>query len=133
MLELHFFPKFINICLFRWLLLANETFQVSEMGYSTELWSQKMVLNFFYCEVENIFLDFAFFQFFFYMISFNKVRKLEVAEPNPVIENIPVSFSLCRLGFPFFLVHFFISLSHTLYLSPSLFVAALHLLFCGVM
>ena len=52
-----------------------------------------MVLNFLYCEVENLFFIFAFFSFLYDLFT-NRARKVEVAESNTIMENIPVSFSL---------------------------------------
>ena len=70
--------------------------------------------------------NFTFFNFFLYDLFINKVRKLEVAVSNPIIEDISVSFSPSRLGFLSF------SFSFTFYLS--LFVdSALQLLLCGIM
>ena len=57
----------------------------------------------------------------------NKVRKLDVAVTNPIMEDNPVAFSLFRLGFLSF------SFSFTFYLSLSDVDSALQLLLCGVM
>ena len=95
--------------------------------------------EFFYCNLENLFI-FAFFSSFLYDLFTNKTRKLEVAESNPIMENILISFSLCRLGFLSYSFSFtsHLSLSRSLAcslsLSLSLFVEApLQLLLCGVM
>ena len=63
------------------------------MGYFTELWRQKNGFELFCCDVEY-FLDFAFCSSFLYDFFINKARKLEVAESNPIMENIPVFFSV---------------------------------------
>ena len=87
-----------------------------------------MALNFFYCEVEYIFFGFCL-RFFSSDFFINKARKLEVAESNPIMENIPVSSSL-SVSVPFLSRSLFISFA----LSLSLFVdAAFQLLLCGVM
>ena len=69
-----------------------------------------MVFELFYCEVENFFNS-AFLSFLYDLFT-NKDRKLEVAESNPIMENIPISFSLCRFEFPSFsfLFTFYLSL-----------------------
>ena len=87
---------------------------------------------FFLLPSSKLFFNFNVFSFFLYDLFVNKVRKLEVAVSNPIIEDIAVSFSLYRLGFLSF------SFSFTFYLSLSLslclFVdSALQLLLCGVL
>ena len=72
-----------------------------------------MVLIFFIAKLETFFSNFAFFSFFLYDLFINKVRKLEVAVSNEIMDIFP-SPSLFRLGFlPF-------SFSFTFYLSLTL-------------
>ena len=71
------------------------------------------MVSFFLLPSSKLF-NFTFFSFFLYDFFINKVRKLEVAVSNPIIEDIPVSFSPSRLGFLSF------SFSFTFYLSLSL-------------
>ena len=117
-------------------------------GYLTELLRQIMVLNFFKCDVKNLFsilpfsvflydlngklvFNFAICSFFLYDLFTNNARKLKVAESNPIMENIPISLSLsvsCQLGF--------LSVSCSFYLSRFIYFladASLQLLLYGVM
>ena len=126
LLKFEIFSKFFQYCPFLSLTTTTgqRNFQVSEMGYLTEISSQKIVLIFFIAQVQNFFFNFAF--SFFYDLFINKVRKLEVAVSNPIIEDIPASFSLSRLGLLSF------SFSFTFYLSLSLFLLNPHFSCCYV-
>ena len=78
------------------------------------------------------------FSFFLYDLFINKVKKLEVAVSNPIMDDIPVSFSFFQLGLLSILYSFtfYLFLSHTISLSLSLSLsvdAALQLMLCSVM
>ena len=77
-----------------------------------------MVLKFFLTKLKISF-NFAFFSYFLYDIFINKVKKLEVAVSNPIMEDIHVFFSLSLfpLGFFSFFSFTFLSLSLSLSLS----------------
>ena len=68
----------------------------------------------------KLFFSFAFFGYFLYDLFIKKVKKLEVAVSNPIMEHIPVSFSLFQLGFLSFSFCFTFYLSLSLSLSLSL-------------
>ena len=85
------------------------------MGYLTEPSRQKSC-----CEFENILVLPS---VYFYDLFIKNFRKL-VSVSNPIMENIPVSFSLFRLGF------LSISFSFTFYLFHSLFLLIPHFSCC---
>ena len=64
------------------------------MGNLTELQWQKLVLNFFTVKSGSFSLKFCIFRFFLYDLFTKKARKLEVAESNPILDNIPSSLSV---------------------------------------
>ena len=66
-----------------------------------------------------IFYLILYFPFFLYDLITNKARKLEVADSNFIMENVPSSVYLSIVGVSFFvlLVHV-LSLAHYLSLSP---------------
>ena len=85
-----------------------------------------MVLSFFAAESKHL-LSFAFFSFLYDLFT-NNGRNLEIAESNPIMENICSSLSVPSFSFSF-TFYFPVTLS----LSLALFVyAALQLLLCGV-
>ena len=98
----------------------------SRRWVSLQNFREKNGFEFFYCEAQNIFLPFSVFCDLFT----NNARKLEAAESNFIMENVPISLFLSvRVSSLLFLVHVF-SFSHTI----SLFVdAAPQLLLCRVM
>ena len=85
--------------------------------------------------LETVLLNVTYISFFLFDLITNKARKLKVAESNSIVDNIPSSLSLCRLGLLSFSFSFMFYLSQTMSLSLSiLFVdAALQLLLCRVM
>ena len=113
---MHFFPKFINIfCSFRRPLLANETFQTRRWVFSRNV-RDKWFWTFFTAKLEKFFWIF---QFFLQDFFIKKARKLEVAEWNPIMKNIPVDYSL-SVRIPFLSRSLFIVFSFYLSLSLSL-------------
>ena len=73
----------------------------------------KMVLNFFIAKLTTFFFNFAFFSFFLFDLFTNKARKLEFAEANPSMVNIPI----CQFWFFLLFLGHILSLCFSLSLS----------------
>ena len=103
--------NFFIVCYFQTFSIFLCFFEFNDRYWPTKFLRQKMILNFFITKLKT-FLNFAFFSCFLYDLFIDKVRKLEVAVSNPIMEDIPVSFSLHRLGFLsfFFPFRFYLSL-----------------------
>ena len=77
------------------------------------------VKKFFTAKCGNFYFEFCTLFFFLYDLITNKARKLEVAESNLIMQNIPTLSPFLLFGFSFFLVHV-LSLAHYLSLSLAL-------------
>ena len=130
---LELLKDFVKICkFFQYLsfslttVTGQQIFSSLADGFLDRTFETKNGFEFFYCEVEKFSLILRFSVIFYMIYLLTRLKKLEVAVSIPIMEDIPVSFSLFRLGslsfsFSFtFYLSLSLSLPHTLSLSLSL-------------